>query len=108
VKFLCICAGGNIRSRAMVHALMDIHHQEALSAGAERNNPETFKMLSAWADRIVVMQPQFAAAVPAEHRKKIVICDVGPDVYGSPWHFILHNKVRTFADAWKTRDFAVA
>jgi hypothetical protein len=34
VKFLTICAGGNVRSRAMSDILMERHKQNALSAGA--------------------------------------------------------------------------
>lgn len=107
MKFLCICAGGNVRSRAMAWALMELHRQEALSVGAQYNRPETIAMLCEWADRIVVMEPSFVTAVPVQLRTKVAVCDVGEDLYGSPWHFILQDKVKKFATDWSRRGFAV-
>lgn len=107
MKFLTVCAGGNIRSRAAAYRLMYHHDQDALSASADKQPEETFRMLCAWADRIVIMQPQFVARIPAAARIKVVLCDVGEDNYGSPWHFELQEKVKRFLDIWAKNGFAL-
>lgn len=107
MKFLVICAGGNIRSRAFVHHLMYRLGFEALSASHDRQTDGTLALLFDWADRIVVVQPQYAARVTPDHRHKVKVLDVGPDEFGSPWHFILQYKIQCLISEWAKSGFAV-
>ena len=59
---------------------------DAVALGAGRNSPETIRMMCGWAEKIVVMQPKFKESVPEEFHDKLLVCDVGPDQYGSPLH----------------------
>lgn len=58
--------------------------QEATQCGVAA--PSALACLAEWAERIVVMQPHYASAVPAAAKGKIVIVDVGPDRWGNPLH----------------------
>jgi len=107
LRFLCICAGGNVRSRAMAYILMDRCGQDALSAGAVYQ-PETIASLAAmWADRIVIMTPEYISVVPENQRHKVRCCDVGPDTYGTCWNFLLIGACETFAREWASRKFVL-
>lgn len=81
MKALCICQGGNSRSVACAYLLKYHCGVDALSSSVEKNAPETFSMLFAWADIIITMQPEFGANVPVEYQEKVYCCDVGPDVW---------------------------
>lgn len=108
LKFLTICHGGNVRSRSMAYILMERHKQDAISLGAGYQPATIAKLCDAWpADRIIVMQPQFMNAVPAQHRSKARVCDVGEDNYGTPWNFVLIDKCAAFAKEWAARAFAL-
>jgi hypothetical protein len=108
VKFLCICAGGNIRSRAFVHRLMYTQGQDALSASHDKQSDGTLRILCEWADRIILIEPQYGARLPAEYRNKVKVLDVGPDVFGSPWHFLLQDKMRGLLDPWAAAGYPLS
>jgi predicted protein tyrosine phosphatase len=103
MKILTICHGGNVRSRAMAYILMERHKHDALSAGAGYQKSTIEWLCDNWAERIVLMQPQFMNVIPQKHRHKVHVCDVGEDNYGSPWNFILIERCATFATNWATR-----
>jgi len=107
MNFLCICAGGNIRSRAVAHHLMYRLGHEALSASHDKQGDVTLVMLCEWADRIVLAQPQYIERIPARYRTKVKVLDIGPDEFGSPWHFILQEKVQKLVGEWAEKGFAV-
>jgi predicted protein tyrosine phosphatase len=110
MKFLCVCQGGRVRSGAMAWALKDVG-QDSLAAGWEATSSETLKMLCEWADGIVLMQEEFIAKLEAKIGKgcfdprKLLIVDVGPDVFGTPTHDALLPYVRGIAMQWKEKDF---
>lgn len=105
MKILCVCSAGINRSGGMAYILKK-NGQDALTVGADRNTPETINMLSQWADRIVVMEPKFKSYIPEPFRKKVRICDVGEDIYGSPTHHWLIKKVEKFVAEWEQSDYA--
>lgn len=107
MKFLVLCAGGNIRSRAIVHHLMYRLGKDALSASHEKQPEDTLAMLCAWADRIVVAQPHYVERINPMFRDKVKVIDVGPDSYGSPWHFILQEQVTRLIGEWEKEGFAL-
>jgi len=84
LKYLCVCQYAHSRSVAMCRYL---HGKgvEAVAAGAG-TAPSVFGVLGAWADKIVVMEPDFARAVPPEFRDKIVLVNVGPDRWSNPYN----------------------
>lgn len=107
MKFLTICAGGNVRSRAMAYILMERHKQDALSAGFNYQKPTIAWLSEHWADRIILMQPQYMEAVPVNQRHKVKVCDVGGDTYGTCWNFILIDRCVHFAKEWANRNFSL-
>lgn len=60
--------------------------QDALAIGWEPNTEATRRMLFEWADLIVVAEESFRELVPDEYREKVVIYDLGPDVWGMSLH----------------------
>ena len=93
VKFLCLCRGGNVRSVCLAWHLKDRGH-EAISAGFDYLSADTLSMLFNWADKIVVMQPEFSGLIPLELTHKVMICDVGEDRYGNPMNRELKDQVK--------------
>lgn len=100
-KVLCMCQGGNVRSVALKYLL---HYGgmklDALACGWESNTDNTRDMLFAWADYIIVMQPQFASRVPAAFHyqpggpRKLFCYDVGQDRFGNPFHPELQQMLK--------------
>ena len=79
--------------------MYDLGH-DALSASHDKQSDGTLHMLCDWADRIIVVQPEYAARIRPIHQPKIKIMDVGPDSYGSCWHFLLQAKMRSLMGTW--------
>lgn len=97
LKVLCVCQGGNVRSAAMATELKQAYRIDAVAVGYQKNSADTVALLSRWADRIVVMRPDYAASVPAEFQDKVVAADVGEDTYGTPSHPDLRRQVKQHA-----------
>lgn len=95
-KILAVCQHGSCRSVAMARFVKEWVGIDGLAASYQYNRPETMRMLCEWADRIVVMMPEYASFVPAEFASKVRICDVGQDNYGSPFNPELLEKCRAF------------
>jgi hypothetical protein len=112
MKFLCICEMGSVRSVAMAIALKE-SWQEALAAGWRTSKEGTLKMLCDWADAIIVMQADIVPLLEGQMGKggfdprKLVIVDVGPDIYGSPVHSQLINSLRSIVADWRGQGFAL-
>lgn len=110
MKFLCVCQGGRVRSGAMAWALKDVG-QDSLAAGWEATPKDTLKMLCDWADAVVVMQAEFIARLEAKlgagnmDLRKVIVVDVGLDVYGTPTHDLLLPYVRGIAMDWHRKNF---
>ncbi len=99
-KILCVCQGGNVRSVALATLLKQVYRQDALACGIEKNQPETVRLLCSWANVIVVMEPQFAEALPTG-TATLKVCDVGRDRFGRPNHPELQALVKAFCETWK-------
>jgi len=100
-KVLCMCQGGHVRSVALKFLLYYGGKKiDALACGWESNTAETRAMLFAWADYIVIMQPQFAEHVPAAFHyrpdgpRKLFCYDVGPDRFGTAFHPELQEMLK--------------
>jgi len=87
------------------------NQQEALSVGWETAAESTLRMLLAWADAVIVMQEEMIQrlqeklGVDGLDLRKILIVDVGPDIFGTPTHPALLPYVRGIAADWKKKDF---
>lgn len=101
MKVLVLCRAGIARSHAMLRELKEQGLHDTLAAGVEVNSPETLEMLYRWADRIVLMSKDLAPRIPDEQAGKLVLADVGPDVWGSPDEPDLRRRVRVIAEEWK-------
>jgi len=97
MKVLTICSAGTVRSVSMAHVLKARYGIDAIPAGHDLNSQETLDMLSDWADKIIVMQPQYATGLPARNAHKIIVVDVGPDIWGNPLHPGLLRKTTRIA-----------
>lgn len=106
MKFLCVCEGGTIRSVSLAWVLRYDHHQDAIAASWLKNSQETLDMLAQWADKIVVMQPHFSSKFTG-FREKILVVDVGPDIWKNPLHPQLMSVVRKATLEWASKNFKI-
>lgn len=83
MNILVVCAGAVCRSVAMALVLKQDGH-DAIAISADWNYPDTFDMMSQWADRIVLMEPKFKGHIHSLYHDKIRVCDVGPDIWLNP------------------------
>ena len=81
MKILCMCQRGNTRSAALAYLLKDFYGHDAIAAGWQSNGFEIRKVLSDWADVVIVMQPDMVVCVDEPNRNKVRVLDVGPDTY---------------------------
>lgn len=102
MKFLVICEGGFTRSVCMAGHLRNNHgapHHDAIALAGRFNSYELTEKLSAWAEKIVVMEPKHRDYVPTEYHHKIEVCDVGPDRYGNSLHPDLVKQIEDWCRA---------
>jgi hypothetical protein len=57
---------------------------DVIPIGYSSNSQETRKMLSDWADKIIVMEKHMIKYIDDENKYKTSVCEVGPDTYGNP------------------------
>lgn len=79
-KVLAVCEHGNSRSVALAYKLKR-RRADALACGVAKASPSTLDMLCTWADTIIVVDKTLAHRLPASAASKVLIWDVGPDVY---------------------------
>lgn len=98
IKILTLCRAGLVRSVALEDVLK-LHFQptDVLAAGVDFNKEDTKEMLYKWADKIIVMEEHYLEKIPQEYQLKILVCEVGPDTYGSSKNPILIDKVFRWA-----------
>lgn len=98
MKILTVCRAGLVRSVALADVLkLHFEPTDVLPMGKDFQSKETQEMLFNWADKIVVMETHYMEDIPENHRAKTLICEVGPDIYGSSKHPDLINKVFIWA-----------
>lgn len=98
MKIVCVCAAGNVRSVGLARVLKgDVGgRHDAVAIGHQTAGEELKSLLFNWADRIVVMTEGIRSHVPAEHAHKLLVCEVGPDVYGDPRNPELRKQCKAF------------
>lgn len=56
-RFLCVCAGGNVRSHALAYVLKN-HGHEAIAIGTDHfNDAASLLLFGEWADHILTVHP---------------------------------------------------
>lgn len=100
MKVLNLCSAGIVRSGAFSRRLKE-RGIDSLQAGVHRNDPETLAHLFRWADRVVLMDSDYKHELPKSVKPKLVIADVGPDIWGTPDDPDLVARTRVMADAWE-------
>ena len=90
-KILCICAGGASRSVGIRNTLAWAHGHDAINLGFQGNSPETLKMLSDWAEVIVLAREKFRSVIDSDNQSKVRVCELGRDSYFTP-HKELYDK----------------
>jgi hypothetical protein len=106
-KIAVFCKGGICRSAAMANELKKYGH-DVLCAGLGYNSPETIQMLTDWADRIVVMQKELTDFVPMNGRSKMILADLGPDIWANSSDPDLVARCRVIANEWAKKDWRLA
>lgn len=97
-RFLTVCQGGLVRSTGMKFALTYKYKLgEAIAVGVEGNSQFLIKQLAGLVDLVIVMQKGLEKLLP--EGVDYVICDVGPDVYGDPFHEKLQEKISNWVVA---------
>lgn len=81
----------------MAHILKAMYGHDAIAVGHDLNTQKTIDMLADWADRIIVMQPQYAVGLPQRDAHKIIVLDIGPDVWLNPLSTDLQKKLMPIA-----------
>lgn len=98
MKILTICRAGLVRSVSLADVLkLHFYETDVLPVGIDFNSAATLHMLYEWADRIVVMEEHYRKKIPEQYHSKVLVCEVGPDTYGSSKHPSLINKVFSWA-----------
>ena len=105
MKALMVCAAGQNRSHSLVLQAKTMWQWDALAAGIY-GNPSVFPMLSAWADRIVLVERWWPEHfIPQEHHHKVAWLEMGTDVWGSPVHPELMILAKDLLIRWEKSKF---
>ena len=102
-----ICQGGLVRSGGLKYALTYRYKAgfDVLALGIEGNSVRRLRALTEQATHVVVMQAVLLDHLPDDikHSGKVLLCEVGPDRYGSP----LHPQLQLRIDNWVSAGGAV-
>jgi hypothetical protein len=95
-KVLCLCTHGNSRSVCLAFLLKGLG-VDALAAGVGLAGADTLKTLVDWAETVILASgpdaPALLAKAPAAGGK-LVVWDVGPDIYFRGFDERLLNQYR--------------
>jgi predicted protein tyrosine phosphatase len=88
MNIVTMCRGGNVRSVAAKMILSRYLKHEVVAIGADNTSQKTKEFLFNWADKIVVMSSneEILSKVPENRFNKVVLLDVGNDIWGNPFH----------------------
>lgn len=99
MKIVVFCRAGIARSTAMVRILKETYGFDALPAGLVANGKKLQQILCEWADRVLVMDAALVDLVPEGCMAKVILTDVGPDIWGYPTVQDLVNRCIVLAEA---------
>lgn len=103
MKILCICQRGNCRSVALAYLLKDYYGHDAVAIGHETAGDELKSFLLQWSDYAVCMEHSHVSKLPPIPQRKdnVLVCDVGPDIYGHSRNPQLLSKCEDFCRRFK-------
>lgn len=92
-RVLTLCRWGLVRSVALRRVLIDELGVDCLAAGIQKNSRETLRLLSDWADVIVLSSRHLLEIEQAEELPpgKLWVLDLGGDRWQNPRHQELHK-----------------
>ena len=91
-KILCVCNQGNCRSVGTRYLLNKHGYKNVIAIGGANTSAETLKMLSDWADIILLAKPVHNRFIPEENRIKInEQFTIGEDLWNNPMNKELHK-----------------
>jgi len=82
MKILCICENGNVRSVGLAYVLKTLFKHEAIAVGYKKVSVDTMRMLTEWADKIIVLTDEFEITT----NPKFIRFDVGKDIWFDAKH----------------------
>ena len=85
MKFLCICQYGHSRSVACTR-ILHLHGKDAVAIGWSTAGAEAIRLLSAWADKILLCDGQAKHYIQLIHTDKVLNFDPGPDKWSNPYN----------------------
>ena len=96
MKILCVCDKGVNRS---VHFASQLKWwgNDTIAIGLDNTTPETLNMLYAWADKVIITEPNQQLKLPPID-DKVVLFNVGQDTYHRPFNPELLGKVKKFLE----------
>lgn len=105
MKTVFVCAAGINRSHCLVINSKQMWNWDSLPVGVW-GNPSVFPTISAWAERIVLVERWWPEHfLPEEHVKKVAWLEMGMDVWGSPVHPNLNALARKLLLRWEEQSF---
>lgn len=88
----------------MAYTLKYNFNQEAVPVSYAKLSQQSLDYFSKWADKIILMQPQFEDKFKG-WKEKLVILDVGPDRWLNPLHSEIQKIVSEIAQKWANASF---
>jgi hypothetical protein len=77
---------------ALARRLKETGH-EAIAVGWANAGPELTDLLYKWADKVVVVKSLFVECVPAAYLNKVVVAEIGRDVWDDAKHPVLQARL---------------
>jgi len=101
MKILCVCEAGIVRSVALAIFLREnFHGIETLAVGTSHHSLDTIHLLMQWADLIFVVDRSILNGMPTlAQNPRVRVIPIGPDLWGSPDHRSLHEKIESLRDS---------
>lgn len=96
-RYLVVCDGGNVRSHAIAYVLKWEMHQEAIAVGRLYMTDDTMRLLSEWAEIIVIVQSHMIESIPVSEHGKVRCAELGVDRWGYHFHPELMGLAREAA-----------
>lgn len=92
MKALCVCQYGHSRSVGLARCIRKLNGgHEAASVGWE-SAPSALPYLCSWAEVIFVVEESHLEKIQPWHHDKVVLLDLGPDIWSNPYHPDLYAK----------------
>ena len=96
MKIVTLCEEGIKRAVAAKWLLQFRPEHQVIAVGVKRLHADTLQMLYDWADLIILLDARYADGIPPE---KLLVWDVGPDVFHGGFDPILIQRLKALSAA---------